>query len=510
MFCSRILPRLLRPCGQRHNYLKRLSRIEENSGQRGMMQYTTASERRPFDGIANTKPSIWVEFTSLAAECNAVNIGQGFPDSPMPQFVADILKEIASHPERTDWHQYTRGFGHPRLVKALANLYSKLLNVDVNAQNDVLVTVGAYLSLYYAFTGWINRGDEVIVLEPAYDCYVPQIQLAGGVPVAVPLKLGSDAESSADYHLNISDIEAKITDLTKFIVINNPHNPTGKLFSREELEELANLVRKYNLLVIADEVYEWHIYQDREMIRFGRYLFVRLIGSVQVISASLPGMYERTITIGSAGKIFSATGWKLGWSIGPSHLLDPLKAIHQNCVFTCSTPIQEAVAQAIEKEMSVMWTDPEKSYFKTGLARDLRSKRDRMAHMLRMAGLKPIIPDSGYFMMADFSSLVPPDAFKSESDNGDPLDFRFVRWMCREKNLAMIPPSAFYSNQFKSDNDHMVRVCFFKGTADVLPWRNRLARSAVNRKTDKVMDQAESILKQFTSEINANADASGR
>ncbi|KHN73522.1 Kynurenine--oxoglutarate transaminase 3 [Toxocara canis] len=432
---------------------------------RGVMMSTSGTpHRQAADRIADTKPSIWVEFTTLAAECNAVNIGQGFPDSPMPQFVADILKEVASHPERTDWHQYTRGFGHPRLVSALANLYSKLLNVEVNAQNDVLVTVGAYLALYYTFNGWINPGDEVIVLQPAYDCYVPQVEIAGGTAVPIPLELASSAKSSADYRVNLAAIEAKITDRTKFIVINNPHNPTGKLFSREELEGIADIVKRHNLLVIADEVYEWHVYQGREMIRF----------------ASIPGMYERTITIGSAGKIFSVTGWKLGWAIGPAALLAPLKAVHQNCVFTCSTPTQEAVAQAIERELSVMWSQPMASYFKTELVSELQTKRDRMAAMLRAAGMKPIIPDSGYFMMADFSSLIRRDEFQSYGDSSDPLDFRFVRWMCREKNLAMIPPSAFYSDEYKKDNDHMVRVCFFK--------------------TDRVMDKAELILRKLSLE----------
>ncbi|VDM50630.1 unnamed protein product [Toxocara canis] len=356
-------------------------------------------------------------------------------------------------------------------VSALANLYSKLLNVEVNAQNDVLVTVGAYLALYYTFNGWINPGDEVIVLQPAYDCYVPQVEIAGGIAVPIPLELASNAKSSADYRVNLAAIEAKITDRTKFIVINNPHNPTGKLFSREELEGIADIVKRHNLLVIADEVYEWHVYQGREMIRFG-FLF---------LLPSIPGMYERTITIGSAGKIFSVTGWKLGWAIGPAALLAPLKAVHQNCVFTCSTPTQEAVAQAIERELSVMWSQPMASYFKTELVSELQTKRDRMAAMLRAAGMKPIIPDSGYFMMADFSSLIRRDEFQSYGDSSDPLDFRFVRWMCREKpfglmimfhinrsslilsqNLAMIPPSAFYSDEYKKDNDRMVRVCFFK------------------------------------------------
>uniref|UniRef100_A0A183E4Z1 Aminotran_1_2 domain-containing protein n=1 Tax=Gongylonema pulchrum TaxID=637853 RepID=A0A183E4Z1_9BILA len=242
----------------------------------------------------------------------------------LPAFVAKILEEIAKHPEKTEWHQYTRGFGLPRLTSVLSRLYSNLLGVEVNAQQNVLVTVGAYLSLYYAFLGWLNHGDKVIVLDPAFDCYVPQIRMAGGVPISVALSLPPNPTSSADYTLNLKAIEEKIDKQTKMIVLNNPHNPTGKLFTREELEGLADIVRRHNLLVVADEVYEWHVYDGKKMIRF----------------ATLPDMYERTITIGSAGKAFSATGWKLGWSVAPADLLEPLRRIHQNCVFTCSTPTQ--------------------------------------------------------------------------------------------------------------------------------------------------------------------------
>ncbi|KAK0404213.1 hypothetical protein QR680_017342 [Steinernema hermaphroditum] len=399
--------------------------------------------------VSTSKPSIWVEFVTLAAECQAVNIGQGFPDSPIPQFMSDLLQNIAKHPERTDWHQYTRGFGHPRLVKALSNLYSDLLGNPVDAQQGVLVTVGAYLALYYTFLGWLNKGDEVIVLEPAYDCYIPQIKMTGAVPVPVVLELTDDPKTSADYRLDVVDLEKHINEKTKMIVLNNPHNPTGKLFTREELQAIANLAEKYDLLVIADEVYEWHVYPGREMVRF----------------ASLPGMFDRTITIGSAGKAFSVTGWKLGWAMGPPELLAPLKAIHQNCVFTCSAPTQEGIAEAFEMEHELIRRGARnESYLLTGLAGELQAKRDHMVNWLRDAGLKPIIPDAGYFIMADYSNLDGPfrDISLTELGTSDPMDFRFVRWLCREKKLATIPPSAFYSEQFKNDHATMIRLCFFK------------------------------------------------
>ncbi|KAL3990757.1 Aminotransferase class I and II family protein [Acanthocheilonema viteae] len=357
---------------------------DESNGEYSSEQCQRFSKR-----VADIRPSVWVEFTSLATECKAVNIGQGFPDTPVPGFVSEMLEDVAKHPERTDWHQYSRGFGHPRLTNALAKLYSNTLGVAVDAQQNVLVTVGAYLSLYYSFMGWLNEGDEVIVLDPAFDCYIPQIRMAGGVPVPVVLTLPLEPRTSKDYTLNAKAIEEKISKRTKMIVLNNPHNPTGKLFTQEELEKIADIVIRHNLLVVADEVYEWHVYGDKKMIRF----------------ASLPDMYKRTITIGSAGKAFSVTGWKLGWSIAPTELLEPLRRIHQNCVFTCPTPIQQAVAEAFEKELDVIGINPTQSYLMKGITSELIQQRDRMASILRSAGMKPIIPDSGYFMVADFSQL---------------------------------------------------------------------------------------------------------
>uniref|UniRef100_A0A183BLC5 Aminotran_1_2 domain-containing protein n=1 Tax=Globodera pallida TaxID=36090 RepID=A0A183BLC5_GLOPA len=387
------------------------------------------SKHCPSKIAQGTGKSIWVEFTALAIECDAVNLGQGFTDSPMPNFLARHLADIGKSPERIDFHQYTRGYGHQRLVKVLAKLYSRLLGVSVDAQSEVLVTVGAYLSLFYAFMGWLNPGDEVIIFEPAYDSYVSQIKMAGGVPVPVVLELDPEARRSSGYRLDMGLVRQKVTDRTKMIVLNNPNNPSGKLYSRAELEQLAELAREKDLLHIV---------------------------------ASLPGMYERTISIGSAGKVFSATGWKTGWSVAPKWLLDPMMKIHENCVFTCPTPTQEALARAFEEELGHLESGQrEKSYLQSGIVLELVAKRNLLAKYLESAGFRPIIPDGGYFMIADFSHLDGP--FKNEANSsGDPLDFEFCRWLCREKKLAAIPPSAFYSPENRKGNDHFIRLCFFK------------------------------------------------
>uniref|UniRef100_A0A183FSP5 Aminotran_1_2 domain-containing protein n=1 Tax=Heligmosomoides polygyrus TaxID=6339 RepID=A0A183FSP5_HELPZ len=362
-----------------------------------------------------------VEFTSLAVECGAVNVGQGFPDEACPKFVTDLLASVAAHPEKTAWHQYTRGFGHLRLVNALARLYGGLYNREINANEQILVTVGAYLGLYYAFMGFVNHGDEVLIIDPAYDSYDPQVRMAGGVPVHYPMEVPDHAKSSSDFRIDLAKLRAKCSKKTKVLVLNNPNNPTGKLYTQEELMGIAEIVRDFNLIVIADEVYEWHVW-DKKMIRF----------------ATLPGMFERTISIGSAGKAFSVTGWKLGWCIGPNHLMMPIKMMHQNCIFTCSTPTQEALACAFEKELvytflrlELFKSDPKSSYLLNGLPNELRTKCEKMCNMLSEAGFEPVRPDAGYFIVASFKNIDGP--FKKPDSTKDPLDFRFVRWLCKEK-----------------------------------------------------------------------------
>ncbi|CAL2048707.1 unnamed protein product [Caenorhabditis brenneri] len=401
----------------------------------------------PADRVVGHENSIWMEFTKLAQTHQAVNLGQGFPDSPAPKFITDILKDISAKPDLTAAHQYTRGYGHPELVNILSKMYSHLYNVNVSPMNDVLITVGAYHALYYAFLGWINPGDEVIIIEPAFDCYSPQVKFAGGIPVPISMTVPEDAFSASQFTIDFKNLEAKISDKTKMLVINNPHNPTGKLFTRQELEKLAEIAEKHNLIVIADEVYEFHVWKKEDMIRF----------------ASLRGMYNRTISIGSAGKAFSITGWKLGWAIGPQNLLAPLKAIHQNCVFTCSSPTQLAIAEAFKIDWPKFLEKPKESYLATGLSGELIQKSNKLAHMLAKGGFRPIAPQAGYFMLANYSNHNHNIGMSQETD---PADFVFARWLCSEKKLAVIPFSAFYSIQTeKMKNCNFIRLCYFKKDA---------------------------------------------
>ncbi|XP_078346819.1 kynurenine--oxoglutarate transaminase 3-like isoform X1 [Oculina patagonica] len=416
---------------------------------------------KPADRIIGHDKNVWVEFTALARNYKAVNLGQGFPDIPTPSFVKEALAKVAASSD-VAVDQYTRSQGHPRLVNALGKLYTKLMKREIDPLSEILVTGGAYESLYCSFQGLIDPGDEVIVIEPFFDCYFPQISVAGGVPKFIPLRAKENATSTKDWVLDKEELESTFSEKTRAIIINTPHNPVGKVFSMEELQLIADLCKKYNAICISDEVYEWLVYGGEQHIRI----------------ATLPGMWERTITIGSAGKTFSVTGWKLGWSIGPKELIKSLQTVQAQVTYTLPTPTQEALAQAFEHEIPLIGT--EKSYF-TGLSRMLEQKRDLMAKLLTEVGFKPIMPQGGYFMMADTSDI---DVNFDEYDKSDdPHDYKFVRWLTKEKGIAAIPPSAFYSAQHKHYGAKYIRFCFIKedstlesGAKKLKEWKDELGK----------------------------------
>ncbi|XP_073242865.1 kynurenine--oxoglutarate transaminase 3-like isoform X1 [Porites lutea] len=414
---------------------------------------------KPADRLLGHDKNVWVEFTALARKCKAVNLGQGFPDFAPPPIISEALGKVASSSD-ISVNQYTRSQGHPRLVNAIGKLYTTLLKREIDPLSEILITGGAYESLFCSFQGLIDPGDEVIIIEPFFDCYVPQIAFAGGVPKFVTLKPKENATSTKDWIWDKEELESAFTEKTRAIVINTPHNPIGKVLSMEELQFIADLCKKYNVICISDEVYEWLVYNGMQHIRI----------------ATLPGMWERTVTIGSAGKTFSVTGWKIGWSIGPKELIRNLQTVQSQVTYTLPTPTQEALAQAFEHEIPLVGT--EKSYFKE-LSSMLEKKRDLMAKLLTDVGFKPTIPEGGYFMMADTSDI---DVNFDEYDKSDdPQDYKFVRWLTKEKGIAAIPPSAFYSAQNKHYGAKYIRFCFIKedstleaGAKKLKEWKEEL------------------------------------
>jgi kynurenine---oxoglutarate transaminase / cysteine-S-conjugate beta-lyase / glutamine---phenylpyruvate transaminase len=314
---------------------------------------------------------------------------------------------------------------------------------EINPANEVLVTVGAYGSLFNAFTGFLNPGDEVIIIEPFFDCYEPMAVSAGGVCKFVPLKpkLGQTSgglTSTADWGWDDNELEAAFTSKTKVIIINCPNNPLGKVYTQQELEKIAELCIRHNVICISDEVYE-HITYDRKHLRI----------------ATLPGMWERTITVGSAGKTFSTTGAKIGWTIGCKELIRLCQITHNNSIYCGPTFIQEVLGRCFDLELSRL--DSPECYFNS-ISTELRPKRDMLAKLLVDAGLTPIVPEGGYFMLADISKI----AKDFQSDENERKDSKFVKYLIREKGLATIPVTAFYTNEHKHLGENYIRFCFFK------------------------------------------------
>ncbi|XP_074141018.1 kynurenine--oxoglutarate transaminase 1 isoform X4 [Sminthopsis crassicaudata] len=437
--------------GKRHEGRRPNRKLLQQSRQEVKMSKQVQARR--LEGIDKNP---WVEFVKLANENEAVNLGQGFPDFAPPEFSTEAFTQAVTRDIMLN--QYTRGFGHPPLVKVLAQFFGKLLKQDIDPLKDVLVTVGAYGALFYAFQALVDEGDEVILIEPYFDCYEPMTKMAGGRPVFVSLKPppydDGKVMSSGDWKLDPDELASKFSPRTKAIVINTPNNPLGKVFSKEELELIANLCKKHDVLCFSDEVYQWLVYDEEKHISI----------------ASLPGMWERTLTIGSAGKTFSVTGWKVGWVLGPDHLMKHLRTVHQNSLYHCPTQAQEAVSSSFSRELR-LFGEPD-SYF-VQLPKDVQKRRDHMLNSLQAIGMRPIVPQGTYFLMVDISS------FKKKMPNlpgseGEAYDSRFIKWMIKNKGLVAIPVSVFCSLEQKGHFEHYIRFCFMKNDSTLKAMDDKL------------------------------------
>jgi len=324
------------------------------------------------------------------------------------------------------------------LVNTLAQLYSRLWGRPLNPLTEFVTTSGATEAGFATCQALINPGDEVIIMEPFYDMYPAQVVMAGGVPVYVPLRAPPGASKSSQFVLDPEELSRCITSRTRAIFINTPHNPLGKVWTKSELQLISDIVLKHkNLYVISDEVYEFTIVEK---------------GFPHVSIANLPGMWDRTITIGSAGKTFSVTGWKVGWTIAPPAISHAIFMAHQWIPFCVTTPLQHAVAQSFE------WASQHDYFAKLVLV--MEAKRKLLYDGLAAAGLKPIMPEGGYFVMADTSTLesvLPPNPAKQE-----PRDYEICKWLINNVGVGAIPPSAFYSKPNQHLAKHMARFAYCK------------------------------------------------
>jgi aspartate/methionine/tyrosine aminotransferase len=355
--------------------------------------------------------TIFSEMTALAERYEAINLGQGFPNWDG----ADFVKAAASAAMLDGGHdQYPPSAGVPELREAIARRYGPLLGVELDPANEITVTCGCTEALAASFLGLINPGDEVILIEPFYDVYPVDLALTGAVPRYVTLR-------PPDFAIDLHELKAAFSSKTRAILVNNPHNPTGRVFDIDELSAIAALCEEHDAIAITDEVYE-------EMV-FGR-PHIRL--------ATLPGMWGRTLTLSSLGKTFSLTGWKVGWGIGPEHLTAGLRAAHQFMTFTTPTPVQHGAVAALGAPDSLF------DDLRSGYAR----KRDLLAEGLDQAGFEVYPPQGTYFMMAGH------DRFGFSDDRV------FCRHLAETARVVAIPPSVFYHRP--EDGASLVRFAFCK------------------------------------------------
>lgn len=383
--------------------------------------------------------TIFAETTALAAKHHAINLAQGFPDFDGPAFVKDAA--IAAMNEGRN--QYARTQGVPALNQAIADSFKASSGMSVDPDLQVTVTSGCTEALPATFLGLINPGDEVILFEPFYDSYRACVELAGARPRFVTLVPGPRGEFVFDENELRRAFAPFNGKFPRAIVLNTPHNPTGKVFTQNELLVIARLCVEHDVIAIVDEVYE-------------KLTFDPLLPHLHL--ATFPGMAERTVTLSSLGKTFSLTGWKVGWAIASPELSKGVRAAHQFLTFATATPLQYGAAVALR----------DGGEYIAELVTSYGASRDFLAAALTDAGFTVYSPSGTYFIMADISNLLARLQGKGLTD-----DVSFCRWMTMELNVAAIPPSVFYEN--KQHGSRLVRFAFCKKQETLELARQRLS-----------------------------------
>lgn len=353
--------------------------------------------------------TIFAEMSAIAAQTQSVNLGQGFPDTDGPPELLDAAVAAI----RSGQNQYPPGPGVPELRAAITRHQKRFYGLEYDADAEVLVTAGATEAIAATILALCEAGDEVVVFEPLYDSYAATIAMAGATRRVVTLR-------APDFSFDPAELQAAVTDRTRLILLNTPHNPTGKVFSRDELELVARIARERDLVVLADEVYE-HLVFDGEHVPI----------------ATLPGMRERTVTISSGGKTFNATGWKVGWACATPELITAVRTVKQFLTFVASGPFQPAVARAL---------DLGDGYFEE-FTRGMRQQRDLLCAGLENAGFEVFTPAATYFATVDVRSIGYDDGIA------------FCRELPKRVGVVAIPSTVFYDTDAGRS---LVRFAFCK------------------------------------------------
>jgi methionine transaminase len=359
--------------------------------------------------LPNVGTTIFTEMSVLANQCSAINLGQGFPDFNMNEELVAKVNEAMQKGS----NQYVHMNGLPALREQLAEKYATLYNANLNADKNITITPGGTYAIYTALTTVLQPGDEVIVFEPAYDCYIPTIELNGAVAITIPLQYPA---YSIDWQL----VRQKITPKTKMIMLNSPHNPTGAVLQQEDITALQEIVKDTNILILSDEVYEHLIFENKPHLSILRY----------------PDLLERSLVTFSFGKTYHCTGWKLGYCIAPDYLMQEFRKIHQFNCFTCNTPMQVALASHLAVS---------KDYLELG--KFMQQKKDYFENNMRATKFTALPSYGSYFQLYNYTAI------------SDLPEKEFAIWLTKEHGVTTIPVSAFYKTAI---DNKVVRFCFSK------------------------------------------------
>jgi aspartate/methionine/tyrosine aminotransferase len=364
--------------------------------------------------LSHFKESIFATLTNLARENKAINLSQGFPDFDGPEWVIQNAKKALDKGLHGS-NQYAPLQGILNLREVLTTIYKRHYDLDYCAHQEVTITNGATEAIFSTMMAMINPGDEVIVFEPFYDSYIASIKLAGGKPIPVTLK-------EPDFNYDSIELKQAFSDKTKLIVLNSPHNPSGKVFNQSELKEISNLCISHDTYCLSDEVYE----------------FLTFDSIIHYPMATFPGMKDRTITISSTGKTFGVTGWKIGWAMAPPAITHAIRMVHQFNTFCVNHPLQIAIAESLQ----------ELDEYLVQFRRSYADKRDLFLKGLIELDYKPIKPSGTYFIMCPIENKTG----KSDVD--------YCMELIKNKGVATIPPSSFYMKS--SEGEKYLRFCFAK------------------------------------------------
>ena len=374
------------------------------------------------------QPTVFSEFSALAVRVGAVNLGQGFPDFDGPE----VVREAAVAAVRRGENQYAHGLGAPPLRQAIAEHARRFLGQTLDPDTQVVVTCGATEAIFDAVQGLVDPGDEVVAFQPVYDSYAASVAMAGGV--LRPVTLRPPEAAHPRWWFDPGELEAAFGPRTRVLLLNTPHNPTGKVFTRAELEAVAALVQRWDTVAVVDEVYGHLVYDGAEHRSL----------------AGFPGMPERTLTVSSGAKTFGLTGWKVGWAMGPRVLRDAVLQAHQYVTFAVPTPLQHAIAAALRL--------PD-SYF-GGLQAEYARRRRKLLDSLQASGLVPWAPEGAYFACVDVAG------------RGFADDDAFCRDLTTRVGVAAIPLSAFYVDRSRAPC--VARFAFCKSDATLYEAGQRL------------------------------------